>query len=110
MAKALTIRFIEQYAEEYVNENFSVFDECGENCATAVKDFVENLLNEESEYVDTYPPKSTWCISTDGYCPYCKRCGYRPKSGDMTDYCPSCGSQMFDPLLQQKKKGESPKK
>lgn len=35
-----------------------------------------------------------WIISSDGYYPYCSVCGAEPRSGDMTAYCPNCGSRM----------------
>lgn len=35
-----------------------------------------------------------WIISSDGYYPYCSECKAEPKSGNMTKYCPNCGSKM----------------
>ena len=35
-----------------------------------------------------------WVISSDGYYPYCSECKSEPKSGDMTNFCPSCGADM----------------
>lgn len=35
-----------------------------------------------------------WLINSDGYYPYCSECRKEPKSGDMTDFCPSCGAYM----------------
>lgn len=35
-----------------------------------------------------------WLINSDGYYPYCSECRKEPKSGDMTDFCPSCGADM----------------
>lgn len=35
-----------------------------------------------------------WIISSDGYYPYCSECKEEPKSGNMTKYCPNCGSKM----------------
>lgn len=35
-----------------------------------------------------------WIISSDGYYPYCSECKSEPKSGEMTDFCPSCGADM----------------
>ena len=35
-----------------------------------------------------------WIISSDGYYPYCSECKSEPKSGEMTDFCPSCGVKM----------------
>jgi Zn finger protein HypA/HybF involved in hydrogenase expression len=35
-----------------------------------------------------------WIINSDGYYPYCSNCHVEPKGGNMTDYCPSCGSRM----------------
>lgn len=36
-----------------------------------------------------------WIISSDGYYPYCSECKSEPKSGEMTDFCPSCGAYMI---------------
>lgn len=35
-----------------------------------------------------------WITSSDGYYPYCSECKTEPKSGEMTDFCPSCGADM----------------
>ena len=35
-----------------------------------------------------------WYINSDGYYPYCSECKNEPKSGLMTDFCPSCGADM----------------
>ena len=35
-----------------------------------------------------------WIICSDGYYPYCSVCKAEPKHGEMTDYCPKCGTQM----------------
>lgn len=35
-----------------------------------------------------------WIISSNGYYPYCSECKSKPKSGEMTDFCPSCGAKM----------------
>lgn len=35
-----------------------------------------------------------WIINSDGYYPYCSECRMEPKSGDMTNFCPSCGADM----------------
>ena len=40
--------------------------------------------------------KSKWEISSAGYYPYCKECGYAPPSRDMTKYCPGCGTLMIE--------------
>lgn len=39
-------------------------------------------------------PKGHWIINANGYYPYCSECKTEPKSGDMTDFCPSCGADM----------------
>lgn len=36
--------------------------------------------------------KNEWIISSDGYYPYCSKCGHRP--GKMSRFCPSCGADM----------------
>ena len=33
-----------------------------------------------------------WEISSDGYYPYCSRCGFEPAK--MTKYCGECGAEM----------------
>lgn len=40
--------------------------------------------------------KSKWEISSDGYYPYCKECGYAPPGRNMTKYCPCCGTLMIE--------------
>lgn len=38
--------------------------------------------------------KAKWEINSDGYYPYCSKCGEEPKNGIMTDFCPNCGCYM----------------
>ena len=38
--------------------------------------------------------RGEWKINSDGYYPYCSRCGKEPKNGVMTDFCPNCGADM----------------
>ena len=40
-------------------------------------------------------PNAHWEICSDGYYPYCSNCKSEPKSGEMTKYCPECGSRMI---------------
>ena len=40
------------------------------------------------------PHEGHWIISSDGYYPYCSECKSELKSGEMTDFCPSCGAKM----------------
>lgn len=35
-----------------------------------------------------------WLIYCDGYYPYCSHCKTEPRSGIMTDFCPTCGYKM----------------
>ena len=44
--------------------------------------------------LDDLRPHGRWIISSDGYYPYCSNCKKEPKSGEMTPFCPSCGSKM----------------
>ena len=37
---------------------------------------------------------SRWEISSNGYYPYCKRCGVEPPVRILTPYCPNCGAKM----------------
>ena len=39
-------------------------------------------------------PEMRWQINSDGYYPYCPKCGEEPKSGEMTDRCPNCGVKL----------------
>ena len=39
-----------------------------------------------------------WIINPDGYYPYCSECQEEPKSGKLTNFCPSCGSDMRDKI------------
>ena len=41
--------------------------------------------------------EAKWEINCDGYYPYCTNCNNEPKSGLMTQYCPSCGAKMSNP-------------
>lgn len=35
-----------------------------------------------------------WLINSDGYYPYCSRCGREPEDGNMTSTCPHCRANM----------------
>lgn len=35
-----------------------------------------------------------WCISPNGWYPYCSVCYHEPKGGETTKYCPNCGIKM----------------
>lgn len=35
-----------------------------------------------------------WLINSDGYYPYCSRCGKEPEDGNMTSTCPHCRANM----------------
>lgn len=35
-----------------------------------------------------------WEINCDGWYPYCSNCHHEPKSGEMSNFCPHCGSYM----------------
>ena len=35
-----------------------------------------------------------WKICSDGYYPFCSKCGVEPQSGTMTRFCPDCGAKM----------------
>ena len=37
-----------------------------------------------------------WCISPDGWYPYCSECLEEPKDGIRSAFCPSCGVKMTD--------------
>lgn len=41
---------------------------------------------------------SQWHISSNGWYPYCSRCGHEPENGIMSNFCPDCGSDMRKPL------------
>ena len=38
--------------------------------------------------------QAEWKINSDGYYPYCSRCGVEPESGKMTKFCGNCGAEM----------------
>ena len=38
--------------------------------------------------------KAKWEINSDGYYPYCSKCGNEPQNRVMTDFCPNCGCYM----------------
>ena len=54
------------------------------------KEVIKNAPAIEAEPVR----HGRWIISSDGYYPYCSECKEEPKSGNMTKYCPNCGSKM----------------
>ena len=66
------------------------------SCSKAGCDIREML--DELEALPIVEAKSVkhakWEICSDGYYPYCSRCGVEPESGKMTKYCPSCGAKM----------------
>lgn len=35
-----------------------------------------------------------WLINPDGWYPYCSKCRYEPKNGELTNFCPNCGAKM----------------
>ena len=40
------------------------------------------------------PNQAQWLINSDGWYPYCSRCGHEPKNGVTSKYCPDCGAIM----------------
>ena len=42
----------------------------------------------------TTAPQAEWIICSDGYYPYCSRCGEEPVERKMTDFCSHCGASM----------------
>ena len=60
----------------------------------------EQLADDSDSYdslLPTVQPERKpghWLINSDGYYPYFSECKSEPKSGDMTDFCPSCGADM----------------
>ena len=58
---------------------------------------IENENGEESKSVNEV---AKWIVSSDGYYPYCSKCGYRPdreklERGEL-DNCPNCGRTMTE--------------
>lgn len=71
------------------------------DCPSDSKDdiiFGDGVGNDNICACRYYTPKNgkvaQWFINPDGYYPYCSNCKNEPRSGDMTDYCPSCGAFM----------------
>jgi len=54
---------------------------------------IYNALNGMPS-IRSWKKKGRWLINSDGYYPYCSECMHEPKSGNMTDFCPSCGAEM----------------
>ena len=52
------------------------------------------MTPQEIDRIEPEHKKGHWIISSDGYYPFCSECKKEPKSGDMTDFCPSCGADM----------------
>lgn len=52
------------------------------------------VIKTEPSYI---AQEAKWEINCDGYYPYCTNCNNEPKSGLMTQYCPSCGAKMSNP-------------
>ena len=53
-----------------------------------------DLTAVEKRYLErlVHGKHGKWLISSDGYYPYCSRCGHEP--GKMTKYCGECGAEM----------------
>lgn len=58
---------------------------------------IENENGEESKPVNEV---AKWIISSDGYYPYCSKCGHRPDREELRygelDNCPHCGRTMTE--------------
>lgn len=55
------------------------------------------LTNDTQPDISIIKTEAKWEINCDGYYPYCTNCNNEPKSGLMTQYCPSCGAKMSNP-------------
>lgn len=96
------MRAIDTKAEEVSNDSPELDKENGELISRADAIRVASgychpaNIAKELEKLPPTPsrPKGHWIINADGYYPYCSECKTEPKSGDMTDFCPSCGADM----------------
>lgn len=54
---------------------------------------IECSVKEDIPTADVRPERhGEWKINSDGYYPYCSKCGNEPQNRVMTDYCPNCGA------------------
>ncbi len=85
-----------QYTEEfmlYLNED-RTHPEYGLALARAVHKRTQHLI-DNAPTVNVHPERhGRWLICCDGYYPYCSECKREPKGGEMTKYCPNCGTIM----------------
>ena len=81
-------------AEQVVSKG--AYEQCKWERDMAVKQLAElgYSLGEKTKKRLNSTSKGHWIISSDGYYPYCSECLTEPKSGDMTDVCPTCGADM----------------
>ena len=91
MAKAIRVKVISEYAESYIDENYSEYDPHDSPMCEAINAFVDSLLDDESMSEDI-APEARWKVDSYGDS-YCGRCNYKTVGG-RTKYCPSCGSKM----------------
>lgn len=91
MAKAIRVKVISEFAESYIDENYSEYDPHDAHLCDAINAFVDALLDDESMCEDT-TPEAMWKVNKDGF-PYCGRCKHTP-AGGKTKHCPECGAKM----------------
>ena len=55
---------------------------------------INDLEQENLVILKDLHTQGVWLINPDGYYPYCSNCRAEPKSGEMSKFCPNCGSDM----------------
>lgn len=84
-----------------------VFDDYGlsklekyEDLYSNLKEYISSILAvwgeedfEKAKSITQQKEEGEWRISSDGYYPFCSKCGYVPE-GKLTAFCPGCGVKM----------------
>lgn len=57
-----------------------------------------DMMSQKEFYITRYKKDDTkeghWCISSDGYYPYCSLCKCEAVDGKMAEYCCRCGAKL----------------
>ena len=84
MARYVDVEKIFPNGVFYINE---------ENPLASIDELINRILSLPTENV-RQDIKGEWKICSDGWYPYCFNCGFEPKNGVMSNFCPHCGANM----------------